>query len=54
MDRYLAGPARAAGRDDSTRRDLSEGVRGFGNQDINGIVARQGGGQFEIRRQSGR
>jgi len=26
----------------------------FGNQDINGIVARQGGGQFELRLQFGR
>ena len=54
MDHYLAGPARAAGRDDSTRRDLPQGVRGLGNQDIHWIVARQGRGQLEIRRQFGR
>jgi hypothetical protein len=54
MVRYLAGPARAAGRDDSAQRDLSKRIRGFGNQNINGIVTRQGGGQFEIRLQFGR
>jgi hypothetical protein len=43
MVRYLAGPARAAGRDDSAQRDLSKRIRGFGNQNINGIVTRQGG-----------
>jgi hypothetical protein len=38
MDRYLAGPARAAGRDDAAQEDLPKRIRGFGNQDINGIV----------------
>ncbi len=54
MDRYLAGPARAAGRHDAAQGDLPERIGGFGNQDINGIVARQGGGQFELRLQFGR
>src|SRR5260370_29508013 len=56
MDRYLAGPARAASRVDVAQGsgDLPERIRGFGNQDINGIVVRQGGGQFELRLQFGR
>jgi hypothetical protein len=38
----------------TSQGDLPERIRGFGNQDIDGIVTRQGGGQFELRLQFGR
>ena len=39
MGRYLARPARAAGRYDSASRDFAQGLRGLGDQDIDRIGA---------------